>query len=68
MKQTSMTNNSKISKLQVQVEKLEETSAKKDTLIAENQAMVKESEGENIGQHEIHLRYKLSWVPVHCKN
>ena len=38
--------------LQAQVETLEANSAEKDTLIAKYEAIVKESEGENIGQYQ----------------
>ena len=44
-KQTIRTNNGKISHLQAKVEELEASSAKKDTLIATLQAIVKENEG-----------------------
>ena len=49
-----MTYEKEKAKLQAQVEELEATSAEKDTLIAKYEAIVKESEGENIGQYEIH--------------
>ena len=55
-KQTTMTSDSKIAKLQSQVEELEANSAVKDTLIAKYEYIVKESEGENIGYYEIHVR------------
>ena len=43
-----MTNDSKISAQQKQVEELESTSAEKDTLIAKYETIVEESECENI--------------------
>ena len=43
--QTIMTNESKISTLQAQVEDLKANSAKKDTLIIKYEAIVKENKG-----------------------
>ena len=48
-KQSIMTHENENAKLQAQVEELKTTSAKKDTLIAKYEAIVKEGEGEDIG-------------------
>lgn len=51
------TNDSKISKLQAQVEELEVTSTEKDTLITIYEAIVKESQGDNTDLYEIHKNF-----------
>ena len=48
-KQSIISYENENAKLQAQVEQLEATSAKKDTLIAKYEAIVEESEGEDIG-------------------
>ena len=60
-----MTNDSKLSTLQAQVEA---TSFEEDTLIAKYEAIVKESEGVHTGHYEIRFWSKFSWVLVCCNN
>ena len=48
-KQSIMTYEKETAKHQAQVEELEATSADKDNLIAKYEAIIKKSEGENIG-------------------